>query len=223
LTAAARAEPAVRAAALRHLAEREDPAALDLIEAAAADPRREVAEAGARALSRMSGPQALDRARAWAGRHDELGAAAAALLAARGGAADGRLVLEALRRTVRVQGPDGDPGALWPLVDGAGRLGLAAAAPVLRYVYRETVSSQLRGRTAVALAATDPSFAAGFAVECLWDCEEDTRAVGARHATTGDARVVERLRSLAADPAEEAGVQTAVRGRLHEPPHPPAP
>ncbi|MER7156628.1 HEAT repeat domain-containing protein, partial [Streptomyces lydicus] len=67
---------------------------------------------------------------------------------------------------------------------------------------------------AAALAATDPGFAAGFAVECLWDCEETTRELAALHAATGDARVVEQLRRLAADPAEEAEVQTAVRSRF---------
>ncbi|KLI91374.1 hypothetical protein WQ59_29640 [Streptomyces sp. KE1] len=99
-------------------------------------------------------------------------------------------------------------------MDGAGRLGIAQAAPVLRHLYRETASSHLRGRTAQALAATDATFARGFAVECLWDCEETTREVGARHAATGDQRVVGRLRRLAADPAEEAEVQTAVRSRI---------
>lgn len=86
--------------------------------------------------------------------------------------------------------------------------------PVLRHIYRETSSSHLRGRAAAALAATDPGFAAGFAVECLWDCEETTRELAARHAATGDDRVVEQLRRLAADPAEEAEVQTAVRSRF---------
>jgi hypothetical protein len=38
--------------------------------------------------------------------------------------------------------------------------------------------------------------------------------VAARHAETGDARVVDQLRRLAADPAEEAEVQTAVRSRI---------
>ncbi len=99
-------------------------------------------------------------------------------------------------------------------MDGAGRLGIACAAPVLRHVYRETASSELRGRTARALAATDPSFPTGFAVECLWDCEETTREVAALHAETGDLRVAERLRRLAADPAEEDEVQTAVRSRI---------
>jgi hypothetical protein len=104
--------------------------------------------------------------------------------------------------------------AAWTLVDGTGRLGIVCAAPVLRHIYRETASSHLRGRAARALAATDPSFPAGFAVECLWDCEESTREVAARHAETGDTRVVDQLRRLATDPAEEAEVQTAVRSRM---------
>ena len=95
------------------------------------------------------------------------------MLACRGGAQDSDLVLGALREAVRGEGPDAP--TLWTLVDGAGRLGIACAAPVLRHIYRETASSHLRGRAARALAATDPSFAAGFAVECLWDCEETTR------------------------------------------------
>ncbi|MET7615282.1 HEAT repeat domain-containing protein, partial [Streptomyces seoulensis] len=147
---------------------------------------------------------------------DVLGAAAGRVLACRGGARDSDLVLGALREAVRGEGPDAP--TLWTLVDGAGRLGIACAAPVLRHIYRETASSHLRGRAARALAATDPSFAAGFAVECLWDCEETTRELAARHAETGDARVVERLRRLAADPAEEDEVQTAVRSRFEQDP-----
>lgn len=188
------------------------PAALDLIEAAVADGAPVVREAALESLGRMDGAPVLVRARGWARRPDALGAAAGQLLACRGSADDGPLVLAALREAVRGTGPDGP--ALWSLVDGAGRLGIAQAAPVLRHLYRETASSHLRGRTAQALAATDATFARGFAVECLWDCEETTREVGARHAATGDQRVVGRLRRLAADPAEEAEVQTAVRSRI---------
>ncbi len=87
--------------------------------------------------------------------------------------------------------------------------------PALRHVYGEAASSELRGRAAQALAVTDPYFGEGPAVECLWDCEETTRELAATHVTTtGDARVLERLRRLAADPAEEAEVHAAVRGRL---------
>ncbi|MGW2262823.1 HEAT repeat domain-containing protein [Streptomyces sp. NPDC004749] len=210
---AARGGPdGARCAALHYLAEARDPDVLDLIEAAASDPSRTVADAAVTAFERMCGADAVDRARGWIHRPDALGASAAGVLACRGGTRDTDLVLGALRETVRAEGPDAR--RLWTLVDGAGRLGIVCAAPVLRHVYRETASSQLRGRAAKALAATDPSYATGFAVECLWDCEETTREIAALHAETGDARVAERLRRLAADPAEEAEVQTAVRSRI---------
>ncbi|MFJ9930461.1 MULTISPECIES: hypothetical protein [Streptomyces] len=201
-----------RCTALRYLADGNDPEVLGLIEGAVADGTAVVVEAAVDAFERMRGVAAVDRARGWVQRPDALGAAAGRVLACRGGVQDGPLVLDALREAVRGEGPDAP--TLWTLVDGAGRLGIACAAPVLRHVYRETASSHLRGRAARALAATDPSFATGFAVECLWDCEETTRELAARHAETGDNRVVERLRRLAADPAEEDEVQTAVRSRF---------
>lgn len=201
-----------RRTALRYLADGDDPDALNLIERAAVSGSAPVEAAAVDAFERMQGLAAIDRARRWACRSDALGAAAGRLLACRGGVEDRDLVLGALREVVRSEGPDAS--ALWPLVDGAGRLDIACAVPVLRYVYRETASSHLRGRAARALAATDPSYGSGFAVECLWDCEESIREIAARHAETGDARVVERLRRLAADPAEEAEVQTAVRSRM---------
>ena len=201
-----------RCTALRYLADGNDPEALDLIEGAVATGSTLVVDAAVDAFERMRSLAAVDRARGWARRPDALGAAAGRVLACRGGVQDRDLVLAAVREAVRGEGPDAP--TLWTLVDGTGRLGIACAAPVLRHVYRETASSHLRGRAARALAATDRSFATGFAVECLWDCEETTREIAARHAETGDARVVERLRRLAADPAEEAEVQTAVRSRI---------
>ncbi|MFE0653237.1 HEAT repeat domain-containing protein [Streptomyces sp. NPDC059534] len=212
LAAARNGAEGARGAALHHLAASRDPAVLDLVEAAADGDSTAAAETAVAAYRRMCGEDAVARARAWVRRTDALGAAAAEVLACRGTAQDATLVLGALRGTVRSAGPDAPELAV--LVDGAGRLGIACAAPVLRHVYRETASSQLRGRTARALAATDPTFATGFAVECLWDCEETTREVAALHAETGDVRVAERLRRLAADPAEEAEVQTAVRNRI---------
>ncbi|MFD1662484.1 HEAT repeat domain-containing protein [Streptomyces caeni] len=201
-----------RCTALRFLADGNDPDALDLIEGAVSTGSAPVVDAAVDAFERMRSVAAVDRARGWARRPDALGAAAGRMLACRGGAQDSDLVLAALREAVRGEGPDAP--TLWTLVDGTGRLGIACAAPVLRHIYRETASSHLRGRAARALAATDPSFPSGFAVECLWDCEESTREIAARHAETGDTRVVERLRRLAADPAEEAEVQTAVRSRI---------
>ncbi|KPI21506.1 hypothetical protein OK074_1111 [Actinobacteria bacterium OK074] len=212
LAAARTGGDGARCTALRYLADGNDPEALDLVSAAVDDGSSLVVEAAVDAFERMRSVAAVDRARGWARRPDALGAAAGRMLACRGGTRDSDLVLGALREAVRGEGPDAP--TLWTLVDGTGRLGIVCAAPVLRHIYRETASSHLRGRAARALAATDPSFAAGFAVECLWDCEETTREIAARHAETGDARVVERLRRLAADPAEEDEVQTAVRSRI---------
>ncbi|NGO48497.1 HEAT repeat domain-containing protein [Streptomyces ureilyticus] len=212
IDAARHGDDGARCTALRYLADSHDPDVLDLIEAAHVAGSRLVVGAAVDAFERMRSVAAVERARRWAHRPDALGQAAGRVLACRGGAQDSELVLGALREAVRGDGPDAP--TLCTLVDGAGRLGIACAAPVLRHVYRETASSHLRGRTARALAATDPSFPAGFAVECLWDCEETTREVAARHAETGDARVVDQLRRLAADPAEEAEVQTAVRSRI---------
>ncbi|MEU5345489.1 HEAT repeat domain-containing protein [Streptomyces sp. NPDC020766] len=212
IEAARSGDDGARCTALRYLADSQDPDVLDLIEAAQAAASRLVVDAAVDAFERMRSIAAVERARGWVHRPDALGEAAGRVLACRGGAPDRELVLGALREAVRGDGPDAP--TLWTLVDGAGRLGIANAAPVLRHVYRETASSHLRGRAARALAATDPSFPAGFAVECLWDCEETTREVAARNAETGDARVVDQLRRLAADPAEEAEVQTAVRSRI---------
>ncbi|MFJ6127855.1 HEAT repeat domain-containing protein [Streptomyces griseoviridis] len=212
LRAAREGTDGARCTALRYLADGNDADALDLIETAVRTGTPVVVQAAVDAFERMRSVAAVDRARGWARRPDPLGAAAGRMLACRGGVEDRDLVLGALREAVRGEGPDAP--TLFTLVDGTGRLGIACAAPVLRHVYRETASSHLRGRAARALAATDPSFPAGFAVECLWDCEETTREIAARHAETGDARVVEQLRRLAADPAEEAEVQTAVRSRI---------
>ncbi|MDH6109067.1 hypothetical protein P3T36_006010 [Kitasatospora sp. MAP12-15] len=218
LDAARSGAEGARRAALRHLVDQDDPAVPELIEAAAADADDRIVRAALETLGRMRGSRALEHARRWAdpatgGDDSALGEAAVLLLADIGEAGDAASVVAGLRRWIMVHGVSG-PG-IGTLVDGAGRLAAAAAVPALRLVYGEAGSSELRGRAARALAVTDRFFASGPAVECLWDCEESTRELAARHVvTTGDARVLERLRRLAADPAEEAEVHAAVRGRL---------
>ncbi|NYI07484.1 HEAT repeat domain-containing protein [Allostreptomyces psammosilenae] len=218
LDAAATAPPAARAAALLHLAAavrafpERLPAVLDAVEQAAACPDRTVSTAAVDAVGRLPGAPSLDRARAWAQRRDALGTAAACLLADHGTEADAAVLLDALQH--HLLDPDARGTTLARLVEGTGRLAVTSAVPLLRHVYRETTCSHLRGRAAEALAATDPDFATGTAVECLWDCEEATRELGARHAPTRRAGVLERLRRLLADPMEEAEVHAAVLGRL---------
>ncbi|MEZ0066461.1 hypothetical protein ABIA32_002471 [Streptacidiphilus sp. MAP12-20] len=204
-----------RCAALRHLAEAEDEALPGLMELAAEDSCESVVDFALDTLGRMRGQRVLAHARAWASRHEDgrLKEAAARLLACAGGPEDAALVVAALHRQVSSSGPDGE--MLFALVEGVGRLAAGQAVSVLRHIYAETVSSQLRQSAARGLALIDPYFATGAAVECLWDCEEATRELAARHVLTkGDVRVLDRLRRLAADPGEEAEVHAAVRGRL---------
>ncbi|MFI9275440.1 HEAT repeat domain-containing protein [Kitasatospora sp. NPDC052896] len=218
LAAARHGEQGARRAALRHLVDQRDPAAPELIEAAVADADPRIVQAALETVGRMRGPGALEQARRWidpatGGADSALGEAAVCLLADIGTAEDVPVLVAGLRRWVLVRGVGG--AGLGGLVDGVGRLAATEAVCTLRHIYGEAASSDLRGRAARALAATDRWFASGPAVECLWDCEESTRELAARHVvTTGDARVLERLRRLAADPAEEAEVHAAVRGRL---------
>ncbi|MFI5533905.1 HEAT repeat domain-containing protein [Kitasatospora sp. NPDC051853] len=218
LAAARDGAPGARTAALRYLVDQQDPEAAGLIELAAADIDRRVVSSALSELRRMRGAAALEHARRWAdpdtgGADSALGEAAVQLLADAGEPADGPLVVAGLRRWISSRGVEGT--GLGTLVDGVGRLAAAGAVPALRHVYGEAASSELRGRAAKALSLTDQYFARGIAVECLWDCEEATRELAARHVTTtGDVRVLERLRRLAADPAEEAEVHTVIRSRL---------
>jgi hypothetical protein len=204
-----------RCASLRHLADHDDERAPELVGLAAGDVSRQVADFGLATLARMRSPRFVARARAWAADTEggPLADAAAGLLACVGAAADAALVVAALHRWVYQRGAEGEGLAV--LVEGVGRLEAAAGVTALRHIYAETNCSQLRGSAARSLAATDPVFATGAAVECLWDCEEATRELAARHVfTKGDGKVLDRLRRLAADPGEEAEVHAAVRGRL---------
>jgi hypothetical protein len=72
------------------------------------------------------------------------------------------------------------------------------------------------GRESLAhvLAATDPSFGHTHAVECLWDSQAEVRILGAAVADRRDPRVDQRLRTIAADWAEDPAVQHAAQERL---------
>jgi hypothetical protein len=216
LDAARSGQEGARCAALRHLADHDDEQAPALIQLAASDvASRLTSDFAVATLSRMRGERIAVHARVWAADPEggPLADAAAQLLAGAGDAGDAPLIVAALHRWIFERGANGEGLAV--LVDGAGRLAAVSAVPVLRHVYAETRCSQLRGSAARSLAATDPCFPTGAAVECLWDCEEATRELAARHVLTkGDVRVLDRLRRLAADPGEEAEVHAAVRGRL---------
>ena len=57
-------------------------------------------------------------------------------------------------------------------------------------------------------------FARGYACECLWDCEEETRVIGCESVSLDVPRAADRLRALADDPFEYESVRDAARERL---------
>ncbi len=201
-----------RGTALRYLADARDPAVLDLIEYAVEGHSRVVADAATEAFERMGGPAPVERARRWAYRPDALGAAAGRVLASRGDAQDSKLVLSALREAVRGEGPDAP--TLWTLVDGADASASPAPPPCCATSTARppppTCAAAPPGRSPPPTPPSpraSPSNASGTA-------RNPPGGSPRGGAETGDARVVNRLRRLAADPAEEDEVQTAVRSRI---------
>lgn len=88
-------------------------------------------------------------------------------------------------------------------VDGLAKLADREAVPELERVFREAGYSYLRRRAARALAITSDRFAEGYAVECLWDCEEETRAIGCAAASWSSSTVRDRIAEIADDRFEE--------------------
>ncbi|WP_406289814.1 HEAT repeat domain-containing protein [Embleya sp. NBC_00896] len=225
ILAAAWAGPdGARAAALRYLGEQGDGALLDLAEGALApDAPSVVRLAAAHAIGGLRSPVAVRRARGWVGRGDLLGEVAVRILAGAGEHADGPVLVDALRSRVADASFAGRPIAdqaghfrLCDLVAGIGRLALVDALDLVRGVYNDADSAGLRASAVHTLARIEPSFAAGTAVEALWDCQADTRLIAARHVDARRPEAATRLRRLAGDPAEHDEVRTVARARLSE-------
>jgi len=99
-------------------------------------------------------------------------------------------------------------------VDGLAKLADPDAAPNLEQVFREATYSYLRRRTARALAITSEPFTEGYAVECLWDCEEETRAVGCAAVSWSSSTVRDRIAEIADDKFEDRKVRVLAARRL---------
>jgi len=99
-------------------------------------------------------------------------------------------------------------------VDGLAKLADREAVPELEQVFQEATYSYLRRRTARALAITSDRFAEGYGVECLWDCEEETRAVGCAAASWSSSTVRDRIAEIADDNFEDRKVRALAARRL---------
>ena len=93
----------------------------------------------------------------------------------------------------------------------------------VRDLFSSFTYSYGRHFAAEALRVTDPDFPATLAVECLWDCEGQTRAIGAQAVELSFPGVRDRLIEIIADPCEDEAVTAAASARLHSPESAPPP
>lgn len=193
------------------LAERRDPIAVDI--AAEVFTRNLV---GAERASAFRYFLALDPeitmplAREWLGFDDDRSRVAAATLAHHATAVDLPRIQTAFARAWA----DQSMYEICDLVDALARLATQGPHPELEIVFTQVSYSYARRRAAAALAATDPAFATTYAVECLWDCEEETRLIGAKTVDRSSDGAGAGLARLADDPFEVEDIRDGARDAL---------
>lgn len=195
-------------AAIFELGRRRTPALLDLAEELLPQQPGRWGGALCRAL-REYGSAALPRARAWARAHSGCQDIALCILSRYGTHQDIPLLMAELRGAVERQ----DWGAVASPVEGLGRLRAGEAVSLLKTTWTDSAYSYLRPRVLTALTRTAPHTAEAYAIEGLWDCEDDARRIAAASVPfTDDTRL--RLQRLRSDPSEDQQVRTAAGDRL---------
>ncbi len=125
--------------------------------------------------------------------------------------------LEPTRRALSHEldlGLDADVYVIGSLSEALGRCGVHGPFEELLRAYEAMAYSYGRRYIVAALAASDPTFGGDVAVECLWDCEADTRRLAATHVDRRVRLASQRLDELARDKAQAASVRAAVGERL---------
>jgi hypothetical protein len=191
--------------ALGHQGRRE---LLEIAEANTSEARRGTLQ-GAIALALEAMPPSQTRALAhdwltssdWARRRK-----AAGILAAWAEAEDLEPARRALERELE-RGLEGDIYVVCSLAEALGRYAGHGPFEELSRAYEQIPYSYGRRFVVSALAATDPTFAGDVAVDCLWDCEAETRQLAASHVDRRIRLAAQRLAELAADPAQAPSVR----------------
>jgi hypothetical protein len=160
-----------------------------------------VRRATRRCLARLNSPRARAWARANAALDSGTGPTAIAMITDLAETADTARLFELLVDAFE-RGND-YIYAQCDLVDGLARLGHVGGIGTIEEIFEGTVYSRLRTRCADALARLSPDFAEHQAIECLYDCESETRAIAIAHASIRIPEVRERIRGIAEDPTEE--------------------
>lgn len=117
---------------------------------------------------------------------------------------------ELLLRSVLVASlEESDPVDGHLAAEGLGRFAAAETLRELRVLYNETPSSRARSMAARALVRADPDFGTTAAIECLYDCESETRLLGIELADRSIEGVEDRILAMADDPAEVPACRAA--------------
>jgi hypothetical protein len=106
-------------------------------------------------------------------------------------------------------GLEGDIYVVCSLADALGRYHAHGPFEELSRAYEQIPYSYGRRFVVSALAATDPTFAGDVAVDCLWDCEPETRQLAAAHVDRRIRLAAQRLEELTADDAQAPSVRHA--------------
>ncbi len=87
--------------------------------------------------------------------------------------------------------------------------------PELVDIYHQFRFSRGRSYAAKAIQITSPEyFAKNLAFECLWDCEDETRELGAKYVSLDSNDALHRIQNLADDALEETSVRDTAKERL---------
>ncbi|MGH2917154.1 MAG: HEAT repeat domain-containing protein [Solirubrobacteraceae bacterium] len=106
-------------------------------------------------------------------------------------------------------GLEGDVYVVCSLAEALGRCADDGPFEELTRAYEEIPYSYGRRFIVSALAATDPTFAGDLAVECLWDCELESRTIAAEHVDRRIRLASQRLQELVDDEAQAGSVRRA--------------
>jgi len=123
--------------------------------------------------------------------------------------------LEAARRALAREldeGLEGDVFVICSLAEALQRCAEQGPFEELSRAYEQVPYSYGRRFIVSALAASDPTFAGDLAVECLWDCERESRAIAAASVDRRIRLAAQRLAELAGDDAQAASVRLAASG-----------
>ena len=209
-----------RIVALRGLQQLAHPASFPLLRAFFSSPEAEPGSlygAAVRAICALPAEITLELARAWFDEtRDPYHHVALNILEAHATAADVERVRNALLPSLeRDTSSTNESYMQCGMLEILARFPQAGPYPEAEMIFQQAHYARARTRAAKVLVASErDAFAHSLALECLWDCEEDTRRIGCDTVDLTIADAVAKVQTLANDPHEEVVVHDAARTRL---------